>query len=134
MLLCVSTRRKSCKQGRHDIISASSVHSGFLCLLGCRTRGKPVALVKVPLHQLLQVQAGSSSSGDPAAASAALWFKASHTLQASFSDHLHCKQAIAGGSSMFSPCQVHVLYHHASVAFAAACYSGGEAGHCNIST
>lgn len=68
-------------------VSVSTCLADFMLDAGvwraCRTRGKLVASVKAPLQQLLpleQPQAG----GLP-------WARASHVLQASFSDHLHCE-------------------------------------------
>eukprot|EP00878_Enallax_costatus_P011429 GHUV01011932.1.p1 GENE.GHUV01011932.1~~GHUV01011932.1.p1 ORF type:complete len:811 (+),score=294.51 GHUV01011932.1:1142-3574(+) len=59
-----------------------------------KSRGRSVAVVKVPLHQLLQQLQQSSRAGNQAEADSSTggpgWFKASHTLPAAISDHLHC--------------------------------------------
>jgi hypothetical protein len=54
----------------------------------CRTRGKLVASMKAPLHQLMPQE--PQDSGIP-------WARASHVLQASFSDHLHCEHTCLMG-------------------------------------
>jgi hypothetical protein len=43
-----------------------------------------VASVKAPLQQLLPLDQPQQAGGVP-------WARASHVLQASFSDHLHCE-------------------------------------------